>query len=141
MPDKDIIYEKAGNIQRCLNRIQETTNLKTESLDNIDIQDIFVLNLQRAIQSAIDLAAHLISSEGWGLPRTLRENFDILVQKKILPKELGENLKRMVGFRNIAIHDYSRIGVEILKNILDHRLKDLEEFYSIMIKEFGTTGT
>ena len=45
LPDKDIIYEKAGNIQRCLNRIREATDLKNESLDNIDIQDRFVLNL------------------------------------------------------------------------------------------------
>jgi len=137
LPDKDIIYEKVGNIQRCLKRIHQVTQLKPERLENIDVQDIFVLNLQRAVQSAIDLAVHIISSEGWGLPRTLKEYFDILIEHKVIPAKLGENLKKMVGFRNIAIHDYSKIDVDILKNILTQRLKDLEEFYTSIIRKYG----
>lgn len=135
LPDKDIILEKIGNIQRCMRRIKEVTKLKPENLDDINIQDIFVLNLQRAIQSTIDIAVHIVSSEGWGLPRNLRENFEILIEKNIVSEKLGTSLKNMIGFRNIAIHDYSRIDIKILKSILNKNLKDLEDFYSIIIKK------
>jgi len=54
MPDRDILLSKADAIRRALRRIRNVTGLKPESLDNIDAQDIFVLNLQRAVQSAID---------------------------------------------------------------------------------------
>jgi uncharacterized protein YutE (UPF0331/DUF86 family) len=34
----------------------------------------------------------------------------------------------MVGFRNIAVHDYMKIQVPILQSILDDNLGDFEEF-------------
>jgi len=49
MPDPDVVLAKVAAVQRCLKRIQETTMLEPERLDDIDKQDIFVLNLQRAI--------------------------------------------------------------------------------------------
>ncbi|NKQ36954.1 MAG: hypothetical protein HF973_15250 [Chloroflexi bacterium] len=72
MADPDIIYAKVGNIQNCLHRIGQVTNLNPGALDEFDAQDIFVLNLQRAVQAAIDLAAHVVASEELGLPDSLR---------------------------------------------------------------------
>lgn len=136
MPDQDIILEKVANIQYCLKRIHEVTHLDPKNLDEIQIQESFILNLQRAVQSAIDLATHIVSSTGLGLPKVLRENFQILSQNNIIDNELGQRLENMVGFRNIAIHDYSRISVEYLKSILINNLKDLEDFYTIILKKY-----
>lgn len=94
------------------------------------------LNLQRAVQSAIDLAAHIVSDEGLGLPDDLKTNFVLLQKSKIIDKSLSNKLKKMVGFRNIAIHDYSAIDVNVLKSILKNNLNDLEEFYSVILKYF-----
>ncbi|GEM_PF-6906009 len=58
MPDRDIVLAKVATIQKCLDRILDVTRLDPECLEDIDKQDIFVLNLQRAIQACIDLAAH-----------------------------------------------------------------------------------
>jgi len=43
-------------------------------------------------------------------------------------------LKKMVGFRNIAIHDYQKINTEILKSILDGHLNEFKDFTSILLK-------
>lgn len=75
MPDKDVMLAKVATIQRCLKRIKETTGLNPASLDSIDTQDIFVLNLQRAVQAAIGLATHVVASEGLGLSDTIKGNF------------------------------------------------------------------
>ena len=137
MPDKDVVMAKVAIIQRCLKRIQETTDLDPESLDNIDKQDIFVLNLQRAAQAVIDLATHIVASEGLGLPETIKDNFNLLHEGKIIPRELAKKMESMVGFRNIAVHNYESLNEEILKSILGKHLADLEEFYATVLDYFG----
>lgn len=139
MPDKDIILAKTGNIQRCLRRIKEATNLNPESLNDIDKQDIFVLNLQRATEAAIDIAAHIAASEGLGLASTIKDNFRFLNEAGIIESSLLKKMQSMVGFRNIAVHDYQSINVDILKSILIGNLKDLEEFYTVILKRFDLT--
>jgi uncharacterized protein YutE (UPF0331/DUF86 family) len=137
MPDRDVVLAKVAAIQRCLKRIQETTQLDPASLDDIDKQDIFVLNLQRAVQAAIDLATHIVASEGLGLPDTIKGNFKLLQNTGTLPEGITKKMEAMVGFRNIAIHDYQTIDKEILKSILSNNLKDLEDFYTSLLIYFG----
>ena len=139
MPDKDIVMAKVATIQRCLKRIQATTDLDPERLDDIDKQDIFVLNLQRAVQAVIDLATHIVASEALGLPDTIKDNFHLLYEGKVIRKQLSEKMEGMVGFRNIAVHNYQSLNGEILKSILDKHLEDLEEFYVEVLEHFGLT--
>jgi len=136
MPDRDVVFAKVASIQRCLKRIKETTRLDPTSLDDIDKQDIFILNLQRAIQSAIDLATHIIASEGLGLSDTVKDNFKLLKNAGILNEDLTHRMESMVGFRNIAIHDYQTINRDILKSILVKNLRDLEDFYTTILLHF-----
>ena len=125
MLDKDIVMAKVAVIQRCLKRIKESTHLDPESLDDIDKQDIFALNLQRAVQAIIDLATHIVASEGLGLPDTVKDNFRLLLEGKIIHKELARKMEGMVGFRNIAVHNYQSLNREVLKSILSTHLADL----------------
>jgi uncharacterized protein YutE (UPF0331/DUF86 family) len=136
MPDKDIVLAKTASIQKCLKRIKDVTGLNPDSLDNLNVQDIFILNLQRAVQSAIDLATHVVASEGLGISDTVKGNFAFLEKEGILGKRLAKKMQSMVGFRNIAIHDYQSIKVEILKSILSEHLKDLEDFYTKILTHF-----
>ena len=136
MPDKDIILEKITNIKRCLNRIKDVTRMNPESIEDYNIQDVFILNLQRAVQAAVDMAVHIVSSEGWGVSKTIKENFMILSDNKIITKELANQMTKMVGFRNIAVHDYSKMDIAILKSILTTSLQDLEVFYSQIYNKY-----
>jgi len=137
MPDRDVVLAKISAIQKSLKRIERVTGLKPDRLDDQDVQDIFVLNLQRAIQAAIDLATHIIATEGLGLSDTIRGNFELLEKAKIIKKDLSRKMQAMVGFRNIAIHDYQSLDVDILKSILKKHLRDLEEFYTSILTHFG----
>jgi uncharacterized protein YutE (UPF0331/DUF86 family) len=136
MVDRDIVLAKIASIRRHLERIQETTHGKPESLDNLDVQDVFVLNLQRAVQAAIDLAAHIVADEKLGLPESLKEHFVLLETAQIIPPSLCRRLQAMVGFRNIAIHDYDRLDLNILKALLQHHLVDLEEFTKVVVQRY-----
>jgi len=140
MVDRDIVFSKISSIQRCLKRIKDVSGLDPDTLDELDTQEIVILNLQRAIQSSIDLAAHIIADQGFGVPSELRENFNLLSENGILSEELTVRLRKMVGFRNIAVHEYDTIEIEILKSILQHNLKDLEEFYVVISEYYGISG-
>src|SRR4030042_2247290 len=136
MPDKDVVLAKVAAIQKCLRRIKDVTGLDSDRLDEINAQEIFVLNLQRAIQSAIDLATHIVASEGLGIPDTIRGNFVLLERAKIITKTLSKKMQSMVGFRNIAIHDYQALDVDVLKAILSKNLKDIEQCYTAILTHF-----
>jgi uncharacterized protein YutE (UPF0331/DUF86 family) len=137
MPDRDVVLAKVAAVQRCLRRIKDVTALDAARLDNLDVQDIFVLNLQRAIQSSIDLATHVIASEGLGIADTVGGNFVLLADAKIITKTLSKKMQSMVGFRNIAIHEYQALDADILKAILIRNLQDLERFYTTILNHFG----
>lgn len=136
MIDKDVFFEKINRIQNCLQRIHKVVSHDISRLDNFDVQDIVTLNLQRAIQLTIDLAAHVVRSESLGMPQTLKENFQLLWQDNIIDKALKEKMERMVGFRNVAVHDYESINPEILKSIVQKHLIDIEEFYTLLVNYF-----
>ena len=139
MLDRDVVLAKVAAIQKCLRRIKDVTGLDPDRLDELNTQDIFILNLQRAIQSTIDLATHFVASEGLGIPDTIRGNFVLLENAKIITKTLSKKMQSMVGFRNIAIHDYQTLDVDILKAILSKNLKDLEQFYTILLTRLNRT--
>jgi len=137
MPDRDIMISKASSVQRCLKRIKDVTSLDPENLENQDKQDIFVLNLQRAIQACIDLAAHIVASEALGIPETVRENFSLLQNKGIISRDMTVKMQKMTGFRNIAVHDYQTMDPKILKSVLTKDLRDLEDFYVAVLEFYG----
>lgn len=66
------------------------------------------------------------------LPAAYKDSFLILRQNDILDKDLTDKMISMVGFRNIAVHEYQEINTDILKSILVNNLKDFEEFYSLI---------
>lgn len=136
MVDRDVLIQKVNSIQNCLKRIHDITTRPHYSLENLDAQDIIVLNLQRAIQLVIDIAFHIISEEKLGLPDNLKNSFVLLRKNNIIPTDLTEKMEKMIGFRNIAVHEYQSIDSAILQKIIDFHLKDLEEFYTIILERY-----
>lgn len=124
----DAALAKLASIERCLQRIRSVTRGDPEAVEDLDVEEIVVLNLQRAIQAVIDLSAHVISGRQWGLPDSLKAHFRILTDQRVIDPELGSRLQAMVGFRNIAVHEYEQLDRAILKAILSKHLVDLEAF-------------
>jgi uncharacterized protein YutE (UPF0331/DUF86 family) len=137
MTDKDVVFEKINRTQNYLQRIYETVNGDINRLDDGDVQDIVTLNLQRAIQLSIGLAAHVVRTSSFGMPQTLKENFQILHRHHLIDKSLREKMENMVGFRNIAVHGYEAINPDILKSIVQNHLKDIEEFYTAILNHLS----
>ena len=140
MVDRDVVMAKIGIIKRCLLRIKEVTGLKPDSLEDITKQDVFVLNLQRAAQAAIDLAAHVVASEGYGVPQDLKETFTLLSGAHVIDGQTSQKMQKMVGFRNVAVHEYQDLNPAILKSVLTGGLGDFEDYYSQVVEHFGLSN-
>ncbi len=92
--------------------------------------DAIVLNLQRACEAAIDLAMHRVRVHRLGVPQESREAFAALARAGLLDPDLATAMQRMVGFRNIAVHDDQALSLDIVKAILAGHLGELERFAS-----------
>jgi uncharacterized protein YutE (UPF0331/DUF86 family) len=122
----DIIINKCDSILRCLRRIEEDYDEEFEK--NYTKQDAIILNIQRAVQQAIDLGAYVIKKKKLGIPKSSKEIFEILEKEELIDKNLSENLQKMVGFRNLAIHEYTKLKLDILEYIIKERIWDLKDF-------------
>lgn len=125
---KEIILSKIESVEKCLKRIKEKLGESDYSIENYDTQDIIVLNLQRACQQSIDLAMFLNAELGTGLPKSSADAFEKLMEKGYISKESYENMKGMVGFRNVAVHQYQTIDYGIVEYVIKNRLDD---FYKL----------
>lgn len=125
----EVLVQKIVSLQRCVARAREELAGAGSVFDtNQTAQDAAVLNVIRACETTIDLANMLIRKRQLGIPAETRESFSILVREKLLAKELGSRLEKMVGFRNLAVHRYRELDMDIVVTVIRDRLDDLLQF-------------
>jgi len=136
----DVLLNKVAIIERCLGRIEFEYQGHQEELEtNFTRQDSIILNLQRACEASIDAAMHLVRVRRLGIPQDSREAFDMLGEAGLVTHELRDRLKAMVGFRNVAVHDYRQLNLEVVRSILETRLVDFRRFGEAVVRADAAT--
>lgn len=131
----DILLNKAATIERCIARAREEYAAAGPSFaTDFTRQDAAVLNIQRACEAALDMGQHVIRSHHLGLPQSARDVFDVLAAAGWIRTELAESLKKMVGFRNIAVHDYQRLLLPITVNIITGHLDEFLRYSQYLLQ-------
>lgn len=129
----DIVINKVQSIQRCAERASEEYRLAGNDFrTDYTRQDAAVLNITRACEQAIDLANHLIRIYKMGIPVSSAESFALLAMKHVIPTSLEERMRNMVGFRNIAVHEYRQL--DIIEAVIRTGLDDLRAFTDYVVK-------
>jgi len=129
----DVLFNKVAIIERSIRRIQEEYPGNFSNQENYTKQDSIILNIQRSCEASIDLAMHLMASKGLDIPQSSRESFDLLQQAGIIDVHLAQKLKAMIGFRNIAVHNYQAINLGIVQGIIEKNLSDLLKFGQLIL--------
>ena len=135
----DVLLNKAATIERCVGRAREeyTADPKTFAT-NFTRQDAAILNIQRACEAALDMGHHIIRRESLGLPQSSRDVFALLVSAHWLEPELAQAMKHMVGFRNIAVHEYQTLQLPITVNIIQSHLDEFLAYSrQMLLKDQG----
>jgi uncharacterized protein YutE (UPF0331/DUF86 family) len=127
MTDPALVAKKLAAIETAIADLRRLGQPDRLSVDLI--QRRFVEHtLQIAIQAALDVASHVVSDERLGEPRTNRDLFALLAQGGWLDSTLRDTLSRMAGFRNVLVHGYDDVNLDIVRDIVETRLPDLERF-------------
>jgi uncharacterized protein YutE (UPF0331/DUF86 family) len=125
----DVLFNKAAIIERCVIRAREEyAKDPTTFATDFTRQDAAVLNIQRACEAALDVGQHLIRNKRLGVPQSARDVFALLAAGGLIEVQSAEKLKKMVGFRNIAVHQYQALLIPITIAVITHRLDDLLDF-------------
>ena len=132
----DVLINKAASIERCVARAREEyqKNSSTFATD-FTRQDAAILNIQRACEAALDMGQHLIRREKLGVPQSARDVFELLSRGGWLEVSLLATMKNMVGFRNIAVHEYQTLQLPITVAIITEHLDDFVAFSSAIIRK------
>ena len=125
MPD-DVMMQKLASIDRCLRAGRDYVAGDLSRLEEPIVLDAVVLNLHRACEQAIDAACREVSRLGLGVPADSADAFAILERERLLTPSLAERMRRMVGFRNVAVHEDRRLDPAIVRTVVEHRLGDFE---------------
>jgi uncharacterized protein YutE (UPF0331/DUF86 family) len=134
----EVLINKAATIERCVARAREEYARGPESFaGDFTRQDAAILNIQRACEAALDMGQHLIRRERLGVPQSARDVFALLAQAGFIDASLADVLKRMVGFRNIAVHDYQKLQLPITVAIIEKHLDDFLHYSQTLLLREG----
>jgi uncharacterized protein YutE (UPF0331/DUF86 family) len=129
----ETVAQKITSIQRCAAQARKAlAEAQDEFRTNYLFQDAAVLNVIRACETSIDLANMLIRAKRLGIPAESRDSFAILARENLIDIDLGRRLERMVGFRNVAVHRYRDLDLEIVESVIRKDLDDLLTFAEAM---------
>ena len=127
--DRELIDQKLESLRRSLSRIRTRCPSTLEILiADIDAQDIITLNLSRAIQLSVDVAMHMASQLDVPTPGTMGTAFQALSTEHVIDADVAERMRKAVGFRNIAVHNYEAINWEVVMAIVQQHLGDFDDF-------------
>lgn len=133
MKDETLLV-KAQSLERCVARAREERQLAGADFDtDLTRQDAAVLNVLRGCETAIDMANRMIRLRRLGLTRESRDSFEILRRAGLIDGPTCEAMVRMVGFRNIAVHEYRALDLDKVRAVIEHRLEDLLAFSKAML--------
>ena len=125
----DVLINKAATIERCVIRAKEEYEKSpTTFASDHTRQDAAILNVQRACEAALDMGQHLIRRERLGIPQSSRDVFTLLAQAGWIESDLATRMRKMVGFRNIAVHDYQALQLPIVEAVITKHLDDFTAY-------------
>lgn len=136
MVDRDLALRKIANIDQYLQQLNEYRTVDPEFYRNDwKTQRIVERTLHLAIEACMDLADHMVADRRLPVPDTGAATFEVLANAGVVSAELGRNLARMVGFRNILVHDYARIDPSTVLGVLRTDIDDVGRFRDIVLRE------
>ncbi|MGM0499931.1 MAG: type VII toxin-antitoxin system HepT family RNase toxin [Bacillota bacterium] len=131
------IAEKIKFIKDNLRKLKELAELeKKDFLSDYRNFDSAKYNLQAAVEAMLDIAAHIISREGYTSPKTSADSFRILADEGIIQENLLLKFVKMTKFRNRIVHLYDQIDEEYVYQIINNNLEDIESYVDLIVNRY-----
>jgi len=125
--DADLVAKKLAEVETYVRQLRTLARLDRLATD-LKEQRFVCHTLQLAIQAVLDVASHIVSDERLGEPANLQGLFELLARGGWIAAEQVPHLQRMAGFRNRLVHEYGRIDLGIVRDVVENRLGDVVAF-------------
>jgi len=132
--DRDLVLRKVADLETYLKQLEPYRQIELSTYQNDwKTQRIVERTLHLAIETCMDIADHIVADRRLPVPETAAATFEILGEAQVLPAPLAASLAKMVGFRNILVHDYAKLDASIVVRVLRTDLQDLQRFRDIVL--------
>jgi uncharacterized protein YutE (UPF0331/DUF86 family) len=127
----DIVTSKLSELGARIARVRAHTPGTAAALrSDQDALDLVSFNLMLCVQSAADIASHIVADEGWRPALTLADAFDRLRENGVIEKATAEAMGKAAGLRNVVAHGYGSVDVDMVFSAASHGVLDLDAFAS-----------
>lgn len=127
MTDEELIAKKLASIETYVSELRRLA--RPDRVESDVREERFVEHsLQLAVQAALDVASHIVSDERLGEPGSNAELFTMLARAGWIDDYLAGALRNAAAFRNVLVHGYAAVDPRIVRDVLENRLGDLEDF-------------
>ncbi len=124
-----MIAAKLDRLAQCLARIDSKRPFDAARLaTDTDLQDVISVNLERAVQQCVDIAAMTASELALSTPTSAGASFDGLAQAGRISLDCAHRMRRATAFRNLLVHTYEKVDWFAVHGFLDASLDDLRRF-------------
>ncbi len=135
MVDRDLILRKVSDLETYLAQVKPYGEVELEAYrSDWKTQRIVERTLHLAIELCLDIADHVVADRRLRVPDSGADTFRVLAEDGVVPGPLAESLGRMVGFRNILVHDYARLDPAIVLRVLRTDVQDLGRFRDAILR-------
>jgi uncharacterized protein YutE (UPF0331/DUF86 family) len=115
LTDATLVTRKLALLREHLARLRRRRPASLEELRGDDDRiDAIAMSVLVVVQEATDVAFHIASDEGWGIPATYRDGFELLAKKGVILHALAAELAGAARLRNRIAHGYASLDVETL---------------------------
>ena len=126
--DSSVVRRHLAALREALANLRRHSGLTPEML-RVDMDRRWTVEhgLQLCAQNVIDIATHLAATAGLDAS-DYASAIDRLAGMNVLPAAFGARLRQIAGFRNVLVHEYIEVDLEVVARVLDENLDDFEEF-------------
>jgi len=132
--DRVLILRKLAELDNYLAQLSEFSSLsETEYQRDWKTQRIVDRTLQLVIECCTDIANHAISAMALTVPTSYAHTYTVLGEAGLLDSGLADTMSRIVRFRNILVHQYTKVDSKIVADILRNRLDDVRAYRAAVL--------
>ena len=125
----ELVTAKLADLGGRIARVRKHASPTVEALRaDQDALDLVSFNLMLSVQSAVDIASHIIADEGWRPASTLSESFERLAENGVIAKVTAAAMGRAAGLRNVVARGYAAVDVASVYAAASSGVGDLEAF-------------
>lgn len=134
MVDRDRVLARIDHLQCYLRDLRSIVPPTFDTYHGVEKRRACERLLQLIIEAVTDICGLLVAGLRLGLPAEERDAFEKLAEAEVLSFETTERLKHMRGFRNILVHEYTRIDDSIVYEVASTRLGEVDAFVAEVLR-------